>query len=208
MARERATDITALVAAAAEAFRNKGYRNATIDDIAEAAGISRPTVYKYTRSKQHLLDLMVDEVTGDLGRRTKEVLDSGEAPQVRLRGMISAHIEAASANRTFYAIVFSEEVELSDQGRESFRTWAHERTQDFCRLLDECAPISGVEVDTTIAANLVLSMLSTLYRWYDPTGPVAPEDLSRQIERLLGALFGSSVFGSSVLDSSGFGPSA
>ncbi|GAA4700133.1 TetR/AcrR family transcriptional regulator [Pseudonocardia yuanmonensis] len=188
MARERATDTTALVAAAAEAFRRKGYRNATIDDIAEAAGISRPTVYKYTRSKQHLLDLMVDEVTGDLGRRLKEVLESGEPPQTRLREMIWAHIEAASANRTFYAIVFSEEVELSEQGRATFRSWAHGRTQDFRLLLDECLP-AGSGVDTTIAANLVLSMLATLYRWYDPAGPVKPEVLSDQIEKLLGALF-------------------
>jgi AcrR family transcriptional regulator len=188
MARERATDTTALVAAAAEAFRAKGYRNATIDDIAEAAGISRPTVYKYTRNKQHLLDLMVDEVTGELSRRLKEVLESGETPETRLRWMISAHIEAASANRTFYAIVFSEEVELSKQGRETFRSWAHARTQDFRLLLDEYLPEES-GIDSTIAANLVLSMLSTLYRWYDPAGPVTAEELSQQIEKVLGALF-------------------
>lgn len=80
MARERATDTTALVAAAAETFRRKGYRNATIDDIAEAAGISRPTVYKYTRSKQHLLDLMVDQVTGDLSLRIKQAVETGAPP--------------------------------------------------------------------------------------------------------------------------------
>lgn len=159
-----------------------------IDDIAEAAGISRPTVYKYTRSKQHLLDLMVEEVTSDLRRRLEEVLDSGEPPETRLHGTISDHNEAASANRTFYAIVFSEEVELSEQGRASFRAWAHDRTRDFRLLLDECVPAGG-GIDTTIAANLVLSMLATFYRWYDPAGPVTPEQLSQQIEELLGALY-------------------
>lgn len=188
MARERATDTTALVAAAGEAFRRKGYRNTTIDDIAEAAGISRPTVYKYTRSKQHLLDLMVDEVTDYLQRRIKEVLDSGEPPETRLRMMIAAHIEGATTNRTFYAIVFSEEVELSERSRTTFRAWAHQRTRDFQLLLEECLPTDS-GVDPTIAANLVLSMLATLYRWYDPAGPVTPEELSRQIEKLLGALF-------------------
>jgi AcrR family transcriptional regulator len=43
MARERATDTQALVSAAAKTFREKGYRSSTIDDIALAAGISRPT---------------------------------------------------------------------------------------------------------------------------------------------------------------------
>jgi TetR/AcrR family transcriptional regulator, cholesterol catabolism regulator len=187
MARERATDTAALVAAAARAFHRKGYRSSTIDDIAAEAGISRPTVYKYTDSKQHLLDLMVDQVTGDLGRALDRVLASGAPPEQRLHQIVLAHIEAASANRTFYAIVFSEEVELSERGRTTFRAWAHERTRDFRVLLDEClaAQSHPAEIDTTVAANLLLSMLSGLYRWYDPAGPVPPAELSRQIAVLL-----------------------
>ena len=192
MARGRATDTAALVAAAAEVFHGKGYRNATIDDIAEAAGISRPTVYKYTRSKQHLLDLMVDEVTGHMTRQLQHVMESGEPPQTRLREMIKNHIGSATENRTFYAIVFSEEVELSDAGRDAFRSWAHARTQDFRVLVEECLP-PGSPLDATVVANLVLSMLSTLFRWYDPAGPVGPDELSRQIECLLGALLPAEV---------------
>ncbi|MGP3536256.1 TetR/AcrR family transcriptional regulator [Microbacterium sp. RD1] len=185
MARERATDTEALVAAAAETFRVKGYRNATIDDIAEAAGISRPTVYKYTRSKQQLLDLMVDEVTSDLARRLKELLHGDAPPQTRLRRVIAHHIEVASTKQTFYSIVFSEEVELSDSTRANFRAWAHEQTRDFQALLDECLPADAA-IDSHIAANLVLSMLATLYRWYDPQGPVSKDQLAAQIEALLG----------------------
>ena len=43
-------------------------------------------------------------------------------------------------------------------------------------------------VDTWIAANLVLSMLTSLYRWYDPTGPTSPRQLEQQIAAVLGAL--------------------
>jgi TetR/AcrR family transcriptional regulator, cholesterol catabolism regulator len=173
---------------ALELFAERGFEATTVDDIAEAAGISRPTVYKYTRSKQHLLDLMVDEVTGYMTRQLKLVMESGEPAETRLRRMIRTHIDSATGNRTFYAIVFSEEVELSDAGREAFRSWAHERTQDFRVLLEECLP-PGSPLDPTVAANLVLSMLATIFRWYDPAGPVGPEELSRQIEHLLGALF-------------------
>jgi len=31
-------------------------------------------------------------------------------------------------------------------------------------------------------------MLTSLYRWYDPTGPTTPEQLERQIAMVLGAL--------------------
>ncbi len=182
MAKQRATDTKALVAAAAQAFNDKGYHNATIDDIALAAGISRPTVYQYTKNKQHLLDLMVQEVTGDLGRRLDEVLESPERPADRLRQLIDAHIQATIANRSFYAIMFNEEVELSDKSREAFRQWAHNRTQQCARLLEECLQEAGrTDLDARISANLLESMLATLYRWYDPAGPVDPNELSTQI---------------------------
>jgi len=59
MARGRATDTSALVAAAAGVFERKGFRNATIDDVAEAAGVSRATLYKYVDGKQQLLDMIM-----------------------------------------------------------------------------------------------------------------------------------------------------
>jgi AcrR family transcriptional regulator len=195
MARERATDTKALVSAAARTFREKGYRSSTIDDIALAAGISRPTVYKYTRTKQHLLDLMVEEVTTDLGKKLDEITDSGGPALDRLRATITAHIHAATANRTFYAIVFSEETELSDESRSFFRGWAHQRTKDFAALLDECVAGrastngTGTTLDTRVAANLLETMLATLYRWYDPEGPVSPDRLAEQIWLLVGHAF-------------------
>jgi AcrR family transcriptional regulator len=190
MARERATDTTALVAAAAEVFRIRGYHIATIDDIAEAAGISRPTVYKYTKSKQHLLDLMVDQVTQDMGRRMQAVIHSTDDPTERLRRVVRAHVEAAVANRTFYAIVLSEEVEVSDAGREQFRKWARGVTAEFQELFEEClrAQRNPPKVDPFIVANLVLSMLTSLYRWYDPTGPASPERLTDEILLVIGNL--------------------
>ncbi len=193
MARERATDTGALVTAAAKTFREKGYRSSTIDDIALAAGISRPTVYKYTRTKQHLLDLIVDQMTKNLEQELRSVQSSTDDPVDRLRKTIMAHIQASTANRTFYAIVFSEETELSEAARKTFRSWAREQTKDFATLLDQCLAARPVadrpKVDTRIAANLLESMLATLYRWYDPHGSTSPECLAEQIWLLVGTVF-------------------
>ena len=185
MARERATDTETLVDAAAGVIRLKGYHNTTIDDIAAAVGISRPTVYKYISSKQWLLDRMIEMLAQDLDERLENLLEQESDPAKRLRAVIAANVSAAVDNRTIYAIVFSEQAELSADGRTQFTKWAHEVTIHFKRLLDDC-DVSPT-VDTWVASNLILSMITTLYRWYDPTGPMSPNDLTDQVISLLGA---------------------
>jgi TetR/AcrR family transcriptional regulator, cholesterol catabolism regulator len=184
MARDPATDTVALVAAAADVFSKKGYRSATIDDIALAAKISRPTVYKYTKSKQHLLDLIVAEVTHFLGETAQRVLDDRDSPpEERLRRLLRVHVDAACANPIFYQIVLHEEAELSKTSRRRFRAWAHQMTTNLKLLMDECIAnqLLPAEIDAAVAANLILSMTTHLYTWYDPRGPVRPDDLYKQL---------------------------
>jgi AcrR family transcriptional regulator len=190
VARSPATDSAALINAAATVFKSKGYRNATIDDIADAAGVSRPTVYKYTQSKRALLDSMVDALLDSITSQLREVLGTDDPPADKLRRLIAIHVKTATSMHTFYGILFSEETELSDEARARFRSFSHAVAVDFRALLDDCvaAGAAAQGVDTWIAANLVLSMLTSLYRWYDPTGPTSPRQLERQIAAVLGAL--------------------
>ncbi len=190
MARSPATDSAALINAAATVFKSKGYRNATIDDIADAAGVSRPTVYKYTQSKRALLDSMVDALLDSITSQLHEVLATDDPPADKLRRLIAIHVQTATSMHTFYGILFSEETELSDEARARFRSFSHAVAVDFQALLNDClaAGAAAQGVDTWIAANLVLSMLTSLYRWYDPTGPTSPRQLEHQIAAVIGAL--------------------
>lgn len=190
MARARATDSTALIHAAARVFRTKGYRNATIDDIAVAAKVSRPTVYSYAKSKRWLLDRIVYELLDDLGERLQKDLHTGSTPYDHLRAVINTHIEGAVANRTFYAIIFSEETELSAAARKRFRAWAHDVTLEFRDLLQRCLDENAIErgLDPTVAANLIVTMLTSIYRWYNPRGSVTPNELVDQILMVMGGI--------------------
>ena len=191
MARGRATDTGALMVAASRVFVQKGYRNATIDDIAEAAGISRPTVYKYTKSKQHLLDLMVEEIRQTLGKDLAAALAEGTSRE-RLRKYLDVHVFSQRTNRVFFAIVFNEEVELSPVGRRRFRKWAHTVTADFCALVEELLEESPREgyADPVVLANMLLSMLTSLHRWYDPDGPLDEQQLAQALYRLITTALG------------------
>jgi AcrR family transcriptional regulator len=62
-----------MLAAARRAFEERGYRDASMDDIAAAAGITKPMLYAYFGSKQGLYEACLEQVTGEL----IEVLEAG-----------------------------------------------------------------------------------------------------------------------------------
>ena len=49
-----------LVEAARNLFSIKGYDGTSVDEIAEAAGVKGPTIYKYFRNKEDLLKAVID----------------------------------------------------------------------------------------------------------------------------------------------------
>lgn len=190
MARARATDSPALIRAAARVFRAKGYRNTTIDDIADAAKVSRPTVYTYAKSKRWLLDQIVHELLDELRSRLDADLHVGESGYEHLRAVIRSQIEVAVANRTFFWILFSEQTELSPATRKRFRSWGHDMTADFGDLLKACLNENAVRagLDPTVAANLIVTMLTSIHRWYDPKGPMNLDQLTDQILIVIGGI--------------------
>jgi len=79
--------------------------------------------------------------------------------------------------------------DLSHEAREEFRQWAHRTTNGVRDLLLECrgqgSPVSG---SVTTTANLIVSMLSSLYRWYDPHGDVSVDALTDDIAMVLSSI--------------------
>ena len=50
-----------IIAAAAKVFQTKGYHAATVQDIADAVGILKGSLYHHVKSKEDLLYLIVKE---------------------------------------------------------------------------------------------------------------------------------------------------
>lgn len=203
MARARATDQRSLIRAAARVFRSKGYRNTTIDDIAEAAGVSRPTVYSYAKSKRWLLDRIVDEALDDIEARLEADLHVGANPRDRLRAVINTYVESTVANRMIYPIISSEENELSRAVLKRQRVWEKQINKEFRELLGKCIDSQRIDegLNLTVAANLVLTMLTSLYRWYDAKEPIKPAQLTDQILTVIdGVLDHSSTGGPAVCE--------
>src|ERR671911_2012282 len=79
-----------ILAAAAEAFAERGYHAASVGQVAEAAGITKPVVYDHFPSKRELFVELMASAREELTSRGFEAM-GGDAPlEQRLRAGVNA----------------------------------------------------------------------------------------------------------------------
>ena len=92
-----------ILAAAKRVFADRGYHNASINDIIRGAKIARGTFYLYFQSKHLVFDSILDEAIRDLRVRIKrvDVEEGAPAPRVQLRGSLVRVLDYLIDDRHF-----------------------------------------------------------------------------------------------------------
>ena len=80
-------DIKVLVAAAEKGFAEHGFKAARLEDIAQAAGISRPSLLYHFASKDELYQAVVDGIFEDLAVSLRESMSRSDSFEARLRDL-------------------------------------------------------------------------------------------------------------------------
>ena len=92
---------------AQELFAGRGYDGVGVQEIAEASGITKPTLYHYFGSKRGLLKALLCEQHGRLGEELRAAADyHGDLP-LTLRRVTRAFFRFAEANPVFYRMQLS-----------------------------------------------------------------------------------------------------
>jgi AcrR family transcriptional regulator len=81
-----------LIEAARRVFATRGFEQASMDEIAAAAGAGKPTLYRYFASKEALFEAVFVEALDALERRLSEAEATGGEPRRTLRRMVDALI--------------------------------------------------------------------------------------------------------------------
>ncbi|SFB13263.1 transcriptional regulator, TetR family [Amycolatopsis marina] len=187
MAPRRATSVQELVDAAARVFERKGFVEATISDIAAEAGVSKPTVYQYVESKRWLLETIVEQVIYPLRHSIDEIINSDLDSREKLMRYLRVQVTSAVRYRTYYAVLFSDQHQLSAQALRNYLSWARDLNHAAAGLFEVCAKDGFVraDLDITVAVNLINGMALSISRWYTPGGRVSVEELLSQVVGLL-----------------------
>jgi|SRR6185437_4484406 len=97
-----------ILAAARKVFATRGFSDATVDEIASAAGIAKGTVYLYYPSKRDIYLAALKHGLLELQDRTRATMHAAEGIRAKLHAFIRTRIEYAEANRDFIKIYHSE----------------------------------------------------------------------------------------------------
>ena len=181
--------------AAAQIICEKGYDATSMNDIAEAVGITKAGVYHHIPGKK---DLLFRIMNFGLDALDEEVVVPARAmtdAEQRLRTIISSHVRLITNRSTPQGnnpvtIVVDEVAGLTPAHRRKInqRKRAYvDLVRETLKQLKEEGKLR--EVDVTAAAFSLLGMILWLSRWYHPDGRLTPEQVAEEITKIaLGGL--------------------
>ncbi|AMO22632.1 TetR/AcrR family transcriptional regulator [Ramlibacter tataouinensis] len=91
---------------ALELFISKGYQGTSMEDIAEAAGVSRPIVYNLFGSKDAIYLACLRDARQQLDERLAEAASAHANGQARLRAGIDGYFRFVEQDRAAWRLLF------------------------------------------------------------------------------------------------------
>lgn len=172
---------------AMKVFRERGYHAASMQEIADAVGMQKGSLYYYISGKQELLFMILDRAIDTITARVEEIYRSDLPPREKLWQAIVNHVQVVSERQDMLTILLRERHALSQSQQAVIdeKRVAYERL--FQRILTEGVRAGEFrEMDVKIVSFGILGMCNWLYQWYSPEG--------RLTAREIGDIFADIVF--------------
>jgi AcrR family transcriptional regulator len=176
-----------LLAAATRLFAEHGYDRTSVQEIVEAAGVTKGALYHYFGSKEDLLQ----EIYGRMLRLQQERLDTfADADRPvgeRLRSAAADVVVTTIDNLEDAHIFFRSMHQLSPEKLKQVRAERHRYHERFRALVEE-GQAEGVFSEATPADLVVdyhFGSVHHLSTWYRPEGPLTKQQVADHLADLL-----------------------
>jgi AcrR family transcriptional regulator len=184
--------------AAAKIICEKGYDATSMNDIAEAVGLTKAGLYHHISGKRDLLfrimNFGLDSLEEQVIFPARAVLDAEQ----RLRSIITRHVHLITSRSTHegnnpVTIILDEVAGLTSGQRRKINQRKREYVdliRDTLRELQAGGRLR--DLDVTAATFSLLGMILWLSRWYNPDGRLGPDEIAREVTNTaLGGLLAS-----------------
>ena len=167
-----------ILAESARVFSRRGYYGTTLDEIAEALGVTKAALYYHVKSKEELLFLCHQRSLdiGVEGFRQANVQTS--PPDEQLRIIIAHYIRGMTTELTGN-VVLLEEGALAPRHRRQIIARRDQYERELRRVVRQGID-SGVFVacEPKLVAFAVLGAVNWIPKWYTPSGPRSGQEIA------------------------------
>lgn len=174
-----------LHAAATRLFRQRGYHATSMQDLGEALGMNRGSLYHYINGKDELLWAILNRALDVLEIRVLPILDADERAVDRLTGAIREHLRVAADHADELSLIQIELRALDpDRQREIIdRRNAYENRWR-AAIDDGIADGSLRPFDVRLAGIGILSACNWFTQWYRPDGRLSVDEIAEAFSEL------------------------
>lgn len=185
MARRR-HDLESLLEVAVRVYTERGFDGTSMGDLADAAGLSKSTLYHHVESKEQLLRLALDRAVEPLFAVVEEPAAREGRAIDRLEHVVRREV-AVLVERLPYVTLL-----LRVRGNSATGRWALGERRRFDHMVADLVTQAANEgdvradVDPGLVTRLLFGMMNSLVEWYDPEigDPADAEPLAHAVVRL------------------------
>jgi AcrR family transcriptional regulator len=162
-------------------FGARGFRGASMDEIAEASGITKALLYQYFGSKEGLYEACVERARARLFDRLER--EAAEAPdaRARLRAVVTAYFDYLDEQRDSWWLLYG------DASMDSVNEMRKQNAEVIAGLIGRDVRAAGGKLcddDVEMLGHLIVGSGEQVARWW-LEHPELPKE--RTIERFLAA---------------------
>lgn len=163
---------------ASRLFAERGFAATSLQDIADAMGVTRPALYHYVKSKDDVLAKLVSEITeGGVARIRKISRQVERTPGERLRALAHHLAVERATDPTRFRLLDRSEAELPAEIAKAHLKAKRNLLNEFSKVIDD-GVVAGEfrPVDARVAALGVIGMCNWVAWWFHsgPEHPVEP----------------------------------
>ena len=178
---------------AAVLFSEKGYQEATLADVAKAAGITKAGIYHYFTTKEELLFFILHSYMTGVLEKAKGNFSAKATPKEKLRRFIMDHIKYLDENLHESRLIINQWHNLAPEYRDTIRTQQRAYVDLLKRGIEDLQGNRGNRGkdadDIRLTAYILMSLCNAPYNWYRAGGKFSPERIAEEIYRIFMAAF-------------------
>ncbi|MCX2931822.1 TetR/AcrR family transcriptional regulator, partial [Mycobacterium sp. CVI_P3] len=178
-----------IVHAAGELFAERGFDNTSLQDIGDAVGVLKGSLYHYISSKEDLLYAVIQHGHEGLLENVRMCKELRAGPAETLVAFAVGHITLnVHPDRYQRGIVFlRDSARLKDdkrqaviRDRDAYTEYLQQIIRDGQRRKVFCP-----DLDVRLTSYAILGVLNSFHRWYRPTGKSSPTEIARQFSAFI-----------------------